>query len=93
MTYLKIVENPDNEENPLLFMTGFNHCVLGVARRMDGCIAVAYDYEKVIQENMDQGMTEEEAIEYFEFNQYGAYMGPSTPIFIYPLSEEEFPKE
>ena len=28
-------------------------------------------------------MTEEEAVEYFQFNVQGAYVGESTPIFIY----------
>ena len=37
----------------------------------------------------EDGMTEEEAIEYFEFNQIGAWMGDNTPCFISPFDEEE----
>jgi len=29
-------------------------------------------------------MTREEAIEYFDFNVLGAFMGPQTPIFVNP---------
>jgi hypothetical protein len=31
---------------------------------------------------MADGMTEEEAVEYFEYNVLGANVGPTTPIFV-----------
>ena len=43
---------------------------------------VIYDWDLVIQVNMDAGMTELEAIEFFEYNQGGAYIGEHTPIFV-----------
>jgi len=45
---------------------------------------VVYDAEKVIKVlmTMDE-MTEEEALEYFEFNIVGAYVGEETPLFIW----------
>jgi hypothetical protein len=46
---------------------------------------VAYDYNKVIEVNMSMGMTNEEAVEYFDFNQGGAYLGENTPVFINKL--------
>ena len=33
---------------------------------------------------MEDGMTEEEAVEYFEFNIIGAWMGEETPCFLSP---------
>ena len=38
------------------------------------------------------GMTAEEAREYIEFNIEGAYMGPDTPILVWPddLWDEEY---
>lgn len=80
-----------SEYEELIYMTGFDDCVLGVVRSFDGIEVVAYDYEKVIERNMADGMTQEEAVEYFEFNQYGAYVGPRTPVFIYPIPPEELP--
>jgi hypothetical protein len=50
-------------------------------------ISVAYDYDKVIKANMKMGMTEEEASEFFEYNQIGAYVGEYTPVFIYKRGE------
>jgi hypothetical protein len=43
---------------------------------------VACDMEKVIDILMADGMDETEAIEFFEFNTLGAWMGDLTPIFI-----------
>jgi hypothetical protein len=38
------------------------------------------------------GMTPEEAQEYFEFNIQGAYVGESTPIYVFPC-DMDFVKE
>ena len=35
------------------------------------------------------GMTEEEAAEFFDVNVSGAYIGPRTPIFVFDIGEEE----
>ena len=35
----------------------------------------------------DHEMSDEEAIEYFEFNVGGSYVGGSTPIWMYPYEE------
>jgi len=43
---------------------------------------VAYDYDKVIEVNVSMGMAYEEAVEYFDFNQGGSYVGEHTPVFI-----------
>jgi len=68
----------------LLFMTErvFDNAIIGVAERIGDNPSVAYDYGKVISANIEMGMTYEEAVEYFEFNQIGAYVGEQTPIFI-----------
>jgi len=34
------------------------------------------------------GMTEEEAIEFIDFNIVGAYVGESTPIIMWPILED-----
>jgi hypothetical protein len=43
---------------------------------------VAYDYDKVIKILMVDGCTYEEAVEYHEFNQIGAWVGGKTPAFV-----------
>lgn len=48
-----------------------------------------YDGEKVLQCVMDGGMTEEEAIEWIEFNVEGVYVGEDTPIVFWPVDLTE----
>jgi hypothetical protein len=43
---------------------------------------LCYDYDKVIAMHVKEGMTREEAVEYFDFNTIGAWMGDRTPVFI-----------
>jgi len=69
----------------LLFMDppeDFDQAIIGVCFGYGQSHKVAYDYEKVIKANMKNGMTYDEAEEYFEHNQVGAYVGEHTPVFI-----------
>jgi hypothetical protein len=71
-----------SEEYPdLLKADGFDEAILGVVQRM-GVQAICYDEDKVIEILMNDGMTLEEAVEYFEFNIAGAWVGESTPFFL-----------
>ena len=45
-------------------------------------VCVVYDYSKAIEALKKQGMSDVEAVEYFDFNVGGAYVGERTPIFI-----------
>jgi hypothetical protein len=48
---------------------------------------VLYDTRRVIDVLMSRDeMTEEEAVEFFEYNIAGAYVGPKTPVFL-PVGE------
>ena len=48
-----------------------------------------YSYDKCIQILINGGMTSEEAVEYFDFNVTGAWMGEDTPLFMYDRELEE----
>jgi hypothetical protein len=41
-----------------------------------------YDYEKVIAALELQGMTNDEALEWYDFNIAGAYVGDLTPMVL-----------
>lgn len=41
-----------------------------------------YDWGKVIEGLQRDGMTHEEAIEFFSYNVGGAYVGPETPLYL-----------
>jgi hypothetical protein len=74
-----------------LLMDGFDDCILGILERfgIDQPIVV-YDREKVIAKLMDRdGMTHEEALDFYYFNQLGAWVGEKTPAFLIKMSEDE----
>ena len=77
------------EEYDLMAMDGYHDAIIGIVERHSKHPFVVYDTSKVIQINMEMGMTEEEAWEFFEFNQRGAWVGEATPGFInFNLGEE-----
>ena len=65
----------------LLFADGFDDAIIGIAERAGMEPVVAYDVNKII-EILARDMSEDEAVEYFEFNILGAYMGERTPVFV-----------
>lgn len=70
-----------------LVMDGYDDCIVGICTRFGQEPIVAYDRQKVIAKLVAGGMTEEDAEEWFEFNQIGAWMGDTTPCFIDRLSQ------
>jgi hypothetical protein len=68
-----------NEEAMLL--DGFWDACLGGDYK-DG--KAVYSIEKILKILMKRdGMTEEEALEYFDFNIAGAYVGEMTPMYVW----------
>ena len=66
----------------VMFAEGFDDCLLGIVERFGSPALALYDYDRVIQKLMKRdGMSEEEASEFFEFNTQGAYCGKGTPGF------------
>jgi hypothetical protein len=63
----------------LLYADGFDDCIIGMTFRDDTPV-VLYSSRKVI-EKLANDMGEIDAIEYFEFNVSGAYVGERTPVF------------
>jgi hypothetical protein len=65
---------------------GHDNAILGPAivwlgsKRAD---VLVYDAEKIRENLVKQGMTEEEAREYIEFNIEGAYVGEHTPVLVW----------
>ena len=67
----------------LLLADGLEHAFIGLVMRFNVLEPIAcYDYDEVIRGYTDDGMTEEEAVEFFEFNVIGAWAGERTPCFI-----------
>ena len=64
-----------------LLADGFEDALIGVGQQFNKTLAV-YDRQRCIEILMERdGMSDEEAVEYFEFNLTGACVGENTPIF------------
>jgi hypothetical protein len=69
---------------PMLLADGFEEAFIGEALRsgFDERVA-AYDYGKCLEIlKKEDGMSDEEAEEYFHYNTLGAWVGEQTPVFI-----------
>lgn len=72
------------EANPeALLADGFEEAYLGIFMRFGQEPLASYDYGKCIDVLMQRdGMSYEDAVEFFDFNVIGAWMGDGTPVFI-----------
>lgn len=77
-----VQEYVDCTDVPLQIMPGYDDCIVGVVQRFNSEPFVVYDKAKLIKRLMAEGMTYPEAVEFHEYNQLGAWMGPHTPGFI-----------
>ncbi len=63
----------------ILFADGFDDAIFGVVTQFNN-VTVCYDRERSIRILMERdGMTHEDAEEFFEFNVTGSYVGEKTP--------------
>ena len=66
----------------VLLADGFEEAFIGLGRHGPHNMAV-YDYEKCVLILMKkEGWTEEEAVEWMEYNVVGAWVGEQTPVFV-----------
>jgi hypothetical protein len=74
--YLKEV-NPES-----LLVDGFDEALCGVVRKPCQGVVAMYDESRCIRVLMsDHGLDYTGAVEHFEFNIVGAYVGTNTPVF------------
>jgi len=85
MTVLEAVEHwiAMNVMDEVLLADGFEEAFLGVSEVFGRPPLATYDKEKCIEILVQRDeMTHEEAVEYFDFNVTGAWVGDSTPIYL-----------
>ncbi len=71
------------EENPdALLADGFDHALIGVARRSGQPTLAVYDTDRALRYLMYEGMSHTEAQEHLDFNVTGAWMGDHTPVWL-----------
>ena len=62
----------------------YDPCIVGVGRRFNDTVLV-YSIKAILAMHVRQGMTYEEADEYFEYNTIGGWYGEQTPMFLNDL--------
>jgi len=71
--------NPDAQ-----LAEGFEAAIIGVAERCSQEPVVVYDATKCIEILMERdGSDRDAAVEHFEFNVLGAWVGENTPLFLW----------
>ena len=76
------------DENVALGADGFEDALIGYGTQFNKDLAI-YDYEECVIVLMRRdGMSDEEAREYMEYNVCGAYMGNNTPVFLRETSND-----
>jgi len=71
----------------MLRADGFDEAAIGTAY-VRGHDVLVYSVELCLDVLEQRGMTRDEAVDYFEYNVGGAYVGEETPIFVYDLMGE-----
>lgn len=69
----------------ILRIDGFDEACIGWTDSWSGDerpMRLVYDQSKIIEILMEQGMEEDEAVEYFNFNIADAFHGSNTPVII-----------
>lgn len=71
------------ERNPeALLADGLEKALIGYTANHHGETRAVYDADNCISILIRQGMSREEAVEYFEFNTLGAYVGKHGPVYV-----------
>ena len=67
----------------MMIADGFDEAIIGFCYDLvaEGEYRVIYSFNKCV-DILKHDMSEEEAIEYMDFNVVGAYMGKKTPLFM-----------
>ena len=71
-----------DEKDAPMSLDGLDEAIIGTVERFGMSPVLAYDYDKVIELLMKDGTSEEEAIEWFDHNTLGSWVGDGTPAFV-----------
>ena len=70
-------------DTEILLMDGFDEAFIGTSQRINEPVLAVYSYDKMVEVLKSRdGMTDEEACEYIDFNVVGAWVGERTPIWV-----------
>ena len=78
----------------MLKVDGFDECIIGITQLYGkDTPVVVYDAMEMIEVLVDEhDMSRDEAVEYFEYNISGAYLGEHTPLYVMRCAAHAIPK-
>lgn len=80
----------DNDSRDVTTAAGLDDALIGIAQRCGQPRLAIYSVPAIIEILTDRdGMTEDEAHEFFSFNIEGAWVGETTPMFVHPCSADD----
>lgn len=71
-----------NEKTELLKVDGHDNAYIGLGSSIGEADRLVYDSDIILDNLIAQGMTEEEAQEYFNYNILDAYVGDKMPLYV-----------
>ena len=95
LTFDEKREELDETVEQILLLDGYEGALVGYSLRFGREPITIYDYDRCIEILMTAGegdfehaMSYEEAVEWFEYNTIGAWVGPYTPAFLKRFGEQ-----
>tara|TARA_R100000654_G_scaffold40902_1_gene66997 strand:- start:3175 stop:3432 length:258 start_codon:yes stop_codon:yes gene_type:complete len=73
------------EDEECLIADGFNEAVIGIVYGIEP--KAVYSVRKIVDILM-KDMSYEDAVEHFEYNIAGSYVGEKTPLYVYDIQED-----
>ena len=60
----------------------YDSAIVAIGYRFNSGPMLVYDIQTIIKMHMDEGLSYDEAMEFFDFNTLGAWLGEGTPMFV-----------
>lgn len=82
LTDRKDIEVFCEEYERILLADGFDAAFIGVGTQFSNEPVAVYDLKKCLKILEEDGMTYDEAVEFFDYNVQGSWVGKQTPMFV-----------
>jgi hypothetical protein len=78
-----MIDYIDENAEGAVILSDLDDAIIGVVEEFGNGPRILYSTEKIIQILIDRdGMSEEEAVEYYDFNILGLFAGDQNPVFM-----------
>lgn len=65
-----------------IILEGFDDAIIGIVETMGSGPRILYSVEKILEILMKDDMSEEEAMEYYDFNILNLWVSEQNPVFL-----------